>query len=395
MSKEDITTVQHNINNYLQGIDVSNEVLEPGLLGGYFTTDSSILIPEPQIPLRNTTKSSKKRSTNESESSTTASPQSSQRSTPVNPYAHIPNVPSLPSHLDPKKTCPFCHKIFTHHGSLGRHLDKKKGTAEHPLDVITEMRAFVARKGDVEAIRLRKKSRSFRYNSKQDVKVRNKEQRRVREKKLRFKKMAIAEFLNSLGQPVLPPHPSFPRLVLYFLSPDLWPHDPPSLETHRLLTSYLTKNFSGSDLGRFQDIIIKLKAATDNWLTLSDTVKLQIWTRELRKAAEEALSGISLAELSDRDHWIDKRSDTLMHEADSKEEEEAEEEEEEEEEDGDEDLDKSDEEDPETEDVSAADDGHPHNSDAQKQKSTAPNYKFEGVDLAAVAGMAVESSQVS
>ncbi|CDR48041.1 CYFA0S44e00144g1_1 [Cyberlindnera fabianii] len=226
----------------------------------------------------------------------------------------VPGVPALPLGADPRKMCPFCKRTFTYPGSLGRHLDLKKGTDDHPADVILLMRAEVKRRGDKRAVQERRRQRSRAYNAREDVRQRNKEQRRVRDRVLRAKKSAMTKFTNRLGRPVLQPHPSFARLVLYFLPPDKWPHDPPTLETRTQLCSHIADMYFSQDQGQdeFESVMVKVSAASENWQTLEDSVKQDIWIRELRRAAEDALTNTSLFELKNRDTWISKEAEMAV-----------------------------------------------------------------------------------
>ncbi|KAH3666634.1 hypothetical protein WICMUC_005561 [Wickerhamomyces mucosus] len=214
--------------------------------------------------------------------------------------------------INSKKECPFCFKTFNHPGSLGRHLDLKKGTNLHPIDIITKLRSNVKRRGDIVKIKERRKLRSKRYNSQKFVKERLKLQRQIRDKFNRAKRISLNKFIEQkLNKPKLQPHPSFPRIVLYFLKSNQWPHDPPTLETYRLLCSTLKskliidENNNEEKEKIYNDLLIKIDIASNNWLKLSESSKFEIWNRELRKAAEESLSNISLYELNKRDEMIE------------------------------------------------------------------------------------------
>lgn len=294
-----------NINNYIQNLDVAN-VLAVDLS----TLDSHQSYIDPSIA------AAYKRAALEAQRAREHSDQSDQpqadrpeyQSSQDNDGGYIPGVPSLPPGADPKKMCPFCQRTFSHPGSMGRHLDLKKGTKLHPADLIERMRADVKRRGDAEKVKERRRVRARIYNAREEVRERSKAKRRVREKINRAKKSALKKFTTRLGKPQLQPHPTFPRLVLYFLSPEQWPHDPPTLETYRLLCGFLNSKFldgkQGEDVRFYDDIMQKVHTASENWLTLSDAAKQDTWIRELRRAAEDSLSNISLYDLSNRDEWI-------------------------------------------------------------------------------------------
>ncbi|GMF59718.1 unnamed protein product [[Candida] boidinii] len=67
---------------------------------------------------------------------------------------------SVPEGLDPKKWCQFCGKSFKFPGSLGRHLDLRKGSYQHPQEEIEKLRANVARRGDAEVVKERRAKRA-------------------------------------------------------------------------------------------------------------------------------------------------------------------------------------------------------------------------------------------
>ncbi|ODV94792.1 hypothetical protein PACTADRAFT_50651 [Pachysolen tannophilus NRRL Y-2460] len=249
------------------------------------------------------------------------------------------NVGSGSGSLDLKKVCPFCGKYFSHPGSLGRHLDLKKGTDLHPIAEIMKIRSDVQRRSGVDNPRARKRrnERARIYNQNENVKIKNRKRRKLQDRKLKAEKLAMVNFLSKLGKPSLQQHPSFPRMVLYFLPPSKWPHDPPTLETFRTLKEYLNNQqlldtntqyaiqssaehsndvelrlanlqneISSKKLKKFQDYQEKLSTAFENWLSLSNDAKLDIWIREQRQCAQDALgiSGLSLYNLANRSEWL-------------------------------------------------------------------------------------------
>ena len=57
------------------------------------------------------------------------------------------NTTNSPTNNDfDSKTCQFCHKQFAHKGSLGRHLDFKKGDPWHPIDQVNLIRINASRR---------------------------------------------------------------------------------------------------------------------------------------------------------------------------------------------------------------------------------------------------------
>ncbi|KAK9467131.1 hypothetical protein V1512DRAFT_262006 [Lipomyces arxii] len=205
--------------------------------------------------------------------------------------------------LDPKKTCIFCHKTFSHPGSLGRHLDLKRGTRLHPADAVDQLRGDVKRRGDIIEIKARRARRAKEYNARDEVKERAKMRRKEKDRTGRAREEAKGNFLNRLGLPLLPTHPSFPYMVLYFLPPSQWPHDPPTQETYNQLTMTIDPQLHMDD-DRFIDWASKAKVAYENWLTWPKQKKTEIWNREQRMAGESALGSLTLYDLGRREQWL-------------------------------------------------------------------------------------------
>ncbi|KAK9478986.1 hypothetical protein V1514DRAFT_329602 [Lipomyces japonicus] len=205
--------------------------------------------------------------------------------------------------IDPKKTCIFCHKTFSHPGSLGRHLDLKRGTRLHPAEQVDQLRGDVKRRGDIIEIKARRAKRAKEYNARDDVKDRAKSRRKEKERSGRARDEAKINFLNRLGLPALPPHPSFPYMVLYFLPPSQWPHDPPTQETYNQLTLILDSNMHMDD-DRFADWSTKAKVAYENWSQHPRNKKIEVWNREQRSVAEAALGTLTLYDLGRREEWL-------------------------------------------------------------------------------------------
>lgn len=225
----------------------------------------------------------------------------------IDPSIEHYGVPPLPEGVDPKKMCPFCQKTFSHPGSMGRHLDLKKGTKLHPIELIEKMRSDVKRRGDIEKIKERRRLRAKRYYEKTEVKERNKKQRKGRDKLLRAKKQFIQLFYEKLGKPDLEENPTFPRLVFYFLPPHQWPNDPPTLETYRLLCNVLNEKFLPNEEENakiYFETMQKIHSASENWLVLNDSAKQEIWIKEIRQAAIDSMMNNSLYDLKHRDDWV-------------------------------------------------------------------------------------------
>lgn len=207
------------------------------------------------------------------------------------------------SSLKAKKSCQFCGMTFSHPGSLGRHLDMKKGTRLHPAEEIELLRANVKRRGDIVEIKNRRSQRAKLYNSREDVKQRAKVRRKLKERMDKAQAMAKEGFIERIGMPSLPAHPSFAYVVLYFLPPSQWPHDPPTTQTFQQLEHAL-QPLQSLDTKMFNEYVNKVNVAFEQWSVMNKQTKSDIWAREQRRVAEAALGSLSLYELGSRNIWL-------------------------------------------------------------------------------------------
>lgn len=190
--------------------------------------------------------------------------------------------------LDAKNVCMFCDKSFLYPGSLGRHLDRKKGTEGHPEDVISKLRANVRRVGDVENSKRRAKERLRRYRSKEEVK----ERRRIQRKK-QYAESKTRKRLSDLDTEISPSvtltveeNISYPKLVIFNLPPAKWPTGLPSNTTYSELSKAITT----------EELQQKLSAAKASWENLDELSKLRLWSNEYHDALREILGELTLKE---------------------------------------------------------------------------------------------------
>ncbi|ODQ65883.1 hypothetical protein NADFUDRAFT_51162 [Nadsonia fulvescens var. elongata DSM 6958] len=221
------------------------------------------------------------------------------------------NLAVLPTGADPKKMCQFCGKIFSHPGSLGRHLDMKRGSRLHPAEQVDLIRGDVKRRGDVVEIRARRAKRAKVYNARLDVKERARLRRKQKDRHYKASVEANKKFIGRLGMPSLPTHPTFAYMVLYFLPPNQWPHDPPTAQTYSDLELSLG-NLNNADM--YQRYYEFLNVAFETWQQISKQQRQDIWLREIRRAAEESLGNLSLFELASRDFWLLNEEKRLVNE---------------------------------------------------------------------------------
>lgn len=212
-----------------------------------------------------------------------------------------------------RKSCQFCGKSFSHRGSLGRHLDLKRGTRLHPAAEIDIIRADVKRRGDQVEIKSRRAKRARLYNSREDVKIRARNRRKSKELSDRAHSLARENFIKRIGLPSLPPHPSFAYVVLYFLPPDQWPHDPPTTQTYTHLETAL-QPLRIIDIKMFNDYVNKVNVAFEQWSVMNKQSRMEIWAREQRRVAEAALGRLSLYDLGSREIWLKVEAERITNE---------------------------------------------------------------------------------
>lgn len=209
-----------------------------------------------------------------------------------------------------KRQCLLCGKEFQHSGSLGRHLDNQKGNELHPVEEVNKLRSNVIRRGDPVAMRERRLQRSKEYNRRDYVKEKNRLRRKQTAHFSRIKEHYQMKFYRQIPHPALasdPSDPSFPRMVLYFLPPQDWPHNPPTEQTFASLATRLQSPEVLAKLpllaGGPQFSREKLGQAFDQWAALSSSTRHELWTHELRAAAQELLGSFTLLDFAVRDLW--------------------------------------------------------------------------------------------
>lgn len=232
----------------------------------------------------------------------------------------------VPPGIDPKSMCRFCGKTFAHPGSLGRHLDDRKGIPPHTASIISKIRAKVSRRGNNAAIRARRKQKAHEYNQRDYVKAKNRKRRRVTGKVSRVKEASQLKFYRALNTPKLDEDETFPGLVLFFLPTALWPVDLPNSDTLNSLLLYANKSsFYPRNLewieprmkqSTFQN---KCKEAYQEWCKFDTNKQYRIWYMNLRKCAERSLGSLTLYDLAVREKFCEdlahKKKQQLIEEA--------------------------------------------------------------------------------
>ncbi|ANB12057.1 hypothetical protein AWJ20_292 [Sugiyamaella lignohabitans] len=278
--------------------------------------------------------------------------------------------------IDPKKVCQFCGRMFSHPGSLGRHLDLKRGNRLHPAALVDRIRGDVKRRGDPVEVKNRRAQRARLYNSREDVKQRAKLRRKEREKTESARAVARLNFIQRLGFPpqagddgakVLDPtmidthdsssvlaagngtgtgsgsgssgtgglvvdrtdsnsligsvdilskkyRSSFAYFTLFFLQSNAWPYgnDLPSEEHYNQVSTVLATVVEPLDPETAAIYRVKLDVAYQEWAKLGDADKRAIWTLCLRRILESTLGSFSPYNIATRDTWLALEEDRIL-----------------------------------------------------------------------------------
>lgn len=164
----------------------------------------------------------------------------------------------LPKPID---TCHFCKRTFLYPGSLGRHLDRKRGTTNHPSDEIDSLRKNVRRVGDVETAKLRARERQKRYRAKEHVKLKLREQRK--------KRYISTKSDNASSQDAINFEIPYPYLIMENLEPEKWPDMLPTESTFQQLVEKMPS----------EEDVSKLAVIHEEWMNLSNLEQLQIYLK--------------------------------------------------------------------------------------------------------------------
>lgn len=201
-----------------------------------------------------------------------------------------------------QKHCVFCGADFQQPGSLGRHLDRKKGDNLHPSDKIDQLRQNVTRRkkpsgSDDDLVkqvnkRIKKQEIAKRYNLKDDVRERNRLRRKMRDRQIKSRLSVLEDFQNGFGD-----HSdisNFGHFVCMFLPVGQWPDTPPD--------------------GNLRDIVVdgvkrykhplwtedKVYEAFERWEKLPHDMKQTVWQQECKQSLDQTLKNVTLYDIQNR-----------------------------------------------------------------------------------------------
>lgn len=205
----------------------------------------------------------------------------------------------------PTIECQFCKKTFASKSTYGRHLDSKRQDPLHPASEVDLIRKNVVRRGEnskldplrqLRAKSARKKASSI-YNSKPDVKERNKRRRRERDVGIKAKLHAHTWYLGKLSYEKQIAAKTFLEMVALYLPPENWPaHGEIPGETEFLkIVGLVSGEVSGA-----------LFAAWDQWKKYEGN-REEKWRQESMKIMREVLGSTSLHEIGNCCQLVEKK----------------------------------------------------------------------------------------
>lgn len=205
--------------------------------------------------------------------------------------------------------CVFCDRSFSTKGTYGRHLDLKRGDALHPDADVEQLRKGVVRRGEKDnepKVKKRKSEVSKRYNSKVDVKERNKLRRKERDLRIKARLNACEWYFDHIEPPVLE-LTSFAYAVATQVPSSLWPETGVPLEREFNLT---VGRLTALDTAK-SDVLFNLYA---QWKKLLAEEQKAQWAAESARALRTHLGGRSLYELANAKAIVDKKQQELYEE---------------------------------------------------------------------------------
>lgn len=296
-----MTEQRNDMNRYIQGFDVGGELelsLSQQPPHSYIDPSISSLQSQPQPQSQSQSHQLAQQTQNQSQTHQSTNNHGNSDSISNNNDS-TGLTPDLPPGSDPKKTCPFCHRTFSHYGSLGRHLDLKKGSKLHPFDIIDKMRADVNRRGDAEKVKQRRRLKAKIYNAREDIKQRNRIKRKERDGLLKKKNTKMKELYYNLGYPKVSVTESFCYYLIYFLKPAEWSDNLPDENSLQLLLSVISNIFS-SDVSYLSQLTQSVHKSYEAWNKLPEHQKLILYLQEFKNSMKIVLNNTTMFELSMR-----------------------------------------------------------------------------------------------
>ncbi|EGW34740.1 uncharacterized protein SPAPADRAFT_63972 [Spathaspora passalidarum NRRL Y-27907] len=220
--------------------------------------------------------------------------------------------------IDNGRICPYCHKEFTSKGSLGRHLDSKKGDPVHPLDEITAIRSLTKRRivevprgsrkaaqpappseGTSKKRKVIKKSMArsqISVDPASGQREKSKLRRKLRDRRIKAKLLTNEWLLDQFGNyPLVEPKPTdpgskFAHITALYLPVSKWPDSYPDNSSYDLVVNELKTRDR-------LDLLSILTIAFHTFEQLPLQHKVDIWRRETLRCLRPTIGSFSIADL--------------------------------------------------------------------------------------------------
>lgn len=200
------------------------------------------------------------------------------------------------------KHCIFCGSDFQQPGSLGRHLDRKKGDNLHPSDKIDLLRQNVTRRkkpssSDDDLVkqvnkRIKKQEIAKKYNLKDEVREKNKIRRKMRDRQIKSRLSVLEDFQNQFGD--LSDISNFAHFVCMFLPVGQWPDTPPDGNLRDTVVDGVKK---------YHHPLLtedKVDEAYERWQKIPQDMKITVWQQERKQSLDQTLKNVTLYDILNR-----------------------------------------------------------------------------------------------
>ena len=257
---------------------------------------------------------------------------------PFTSYTPMRKSKSGTDFLNIDKECQFCQKLFSHKGSLIRHLDKKKGDPLHPPDQISALRSSQLRRRSVDNVgqlsstgmelsnsmnktirkrRVSKKSMArsqMSSDSASGQKEKSKLRRKLRDRRIKAKILTNEWFLEQFTKQTMPDArqnvnaATFCHFVAFYLPLKNWPSlassQPNALSFEQVLTQLQRRSHD--------NLFSTLEQSFQLYQQLNVSQQRKAWLTEIQQCLLSSISEFSLCDLNSVKSIIDKKEQSVF-----------------------------------------------------------------------------------
>lgn len=243
------------------------------------------------------------------------------------------------------KVCPFCHKQFTHKGSLLRHLETRKGDSWHPIDECNFIRNQHARRKSIEVSTIgyaggsgcsstsldsspmgKSTSRKRRVSKKSlarsqmssdlasGQKEKSKLRRKLRDRRIKAKIITNEWLINQFTKKPMPDPrqtsspATFCHFVAFFVPIKNWP----SLSSEVPNGSLCDEVLSQLRKMEQEDLTNAFIQSMQAYEQLDPSEKKRIWLEEVQNCLNSSISNFTLFDLNNIKPIMDKREQLIF-----------------------------------------------------------------------------------